>query len=192
MRFLLLLACFISCFTSFSQEKATFSGYIKDGTNGETLIGTQIYFPSINKGTTTNAYGFFSISLPKGNYAYEITSLGFATTKDTVVLNDDVSLDINLQLSQHVTKEVVVKAIGANHNTESTEMGTIRLDIEQMKVLPAFLGEVDVISTLKLMPGVSSANEGSQGFYVRGGGPDQNLVLMDGAPVYNASHLFGF
>ena len=192
MRLLLLLFCFITCFTTFSQEKATFSGYVKDGTNGETIIGSQIYFPSINKGTVTNTYGFFSISLPKGSYAYEITSLGFATTKDSVVLNEDVSLEINLQLSKHTTKEVVVKALGSDHNTESTEMGTIRLDIEQMKTLPAFLGEVDVISTLKLMPGVSSVNQGSQGFYVRGGGPDQNLVLMDGAPVYNASHLFGF
>lgn len=178
--------------TAIGQQKRSFSGFVKDGETGETMIGAQVFFPTINRGVVTNTYGFFSISLPEGKYLCKITFLGFDEFIDTIDLSVDVSKDIKLWPKSQVTSEVVVSAQNENNNTESTDMGTISLDVAQMKTLPAFLGEVDIIKTIQLLPGVASANEGAQGFYVRGGGPDQNLVLLDEATVYNASHLFGF
>jgi len=178
--------------TAIGQQKRSFSGFVKDGETGETMIGAQVFFPTINRGVVTNTYGFFSISLPEGKYLCKITFLGFDEFSDTIDLSVDVSKDIKLWPKSQVTSEVVVSAQNENNNTESTDMGTISLDVAQMKTLPAFLGEVDIIKTIQLLPGVASANEGAQGFYVRGGGPDQNLVLLDEATVYNASHLFGF
>lgn len=189
--FTLLVFVFFTLSTAFAQ-KYSVSGYVKDGETGETMIGAQVYFPEVNQGVVTNTYGFFSISLPEGRYFCKISFLGFDSYTDTIELLKDISLDISLLPESRVTSEVVVTAIDENKNTESTEMGTISLDVSQMKTLPAFLGEVDVIKTIQLLPGVASANEGAQGFYVRGGGPDQNLVLLDEATVYNASHLFGF
>lgn len=189
--FTLLVFVFFTLSTAFAQ-KYSVSGYVKDGETGETMIGAQVYFPEVNQGVVTNTYGFFSISLPEGRYFCKISFLGFDSYTDTIELSKDVSLDISLLPESRVTSEVVVTAVDENKNTESTEMGTISLDVSQMKTLPAFLGEVDVIKTIQLLPGVASANEGAQGFYVRGGGPDQNLVLLDEATVYNASHLFGF
>lgn len=177
---------------AYSQEKHTFSGYVKDGETGETMIGAKVFFPELKMGVVTNSYGFFSISLPEGKYYCRISFLGFADFEDTLNFSDNFSRDIKLHPVSKVTSEVIVLSKSQNENTESTEMGTIQLDIAHMKTLPAFLGEVDIIKTIQLLPGVASANEGSQGFYVRGGGPDQNLVLLDEAVVYNASHLFGF
>jgi hypothetical protein len=188
----LLIFCLIFYLFSFSQEKSVVSGTIKDNSTGNVVIGSQISFPELKKGTSTDINGLFSIKLPDGTYQYEINAIGFAKKTGTIVVSGDTRLNVALDLNQHTANEVIVSSQNPNQNTESTEIGTIRLDVEQMKTLPAFLGEVDVISTLKLLPGVSSVNQGSQGFYVRGGGPDQNLVLMDGATVYNASHLFGF
>ena len=187
--FILITACI---FHANAQEKFTFSGYVKDSETGETMIGAKIFFPEINKGVITNSYGFFSISLPEGKYLCRISFLGYTDYTETVDFVQHISKDIKLFPTSQVTSEVVVTSKSANDNTESTDMGTIQLDVAQMKTLPAFLGEVDIIKTLQLLPGVSSANEGAQGFYVRGGGPDQNLVLLDEAVVYNASHLFGF
>lgn len=177
---------------SFSQTRYTLSGHIYDDENGETMIGARVFFPEINKGIISNSYGFFSISLPEGTYALTVSYMGYETISETINLTQNISKDFKIAQKSKTTSEVVVTAKDERNNTESTQMGTIELDVEMMKTLPAFLGEVDVLKTIQLLPGVSSANEGAQGFYVRGGGPDQNLVLLDEATVYNASHLFGF
>jgi len=175
----------------YSQEEYTLSGYVSDGRSGETMIGAKVYVPSVKKGVITNSYGFYSLTLPKGTYEVEYRVSGLETKIKTVTLESDVRLDVEIGTDLQNLEEVVVKG-KAEDNVKSTNIGTIELDIDEIKTLPAFMGEVDIIKTIQLLPGVSSASEGGQGFYVRGGGPDQNLVLVDEAVVYNASHLFGF
>ena len=176
---------------SIAQEKATISGYITDSKSGEEMIGIKIYIPSIKKGALTNAYGFYSITIPKGAYSIEYRSSIYPTEKKTLSLIKDTTISIEMGSSIQDIEEVVINA-KKGENVNSTAMGQMELEIEQIKTLPAFMGEVDVVKTLQLLPGVSSVSEGGQGFYVRGGGPDQNLVLLDEAIVYNAAHLFGF
>lgn len=187
--FLLLLL--LSSVFSFGQENYTLSGYVSDGRNGETIIGAKVYVASVQKGVYTNNFGFYSLTLPKGTYEVEYRLSGVETKTKTITLESDVRLDIELGSDLQDLEEVVVKG-KAEDNVKSTNIGTLELDIEEIKTLPAFMGEVDIIKTIQLLPGVSSAAEGGQGFYVRGGGPDQNLVLVDEGVVYNASHLFGF
>ena len=177
--------------TLYSQENATLSGYLTDGTSGESIIGAKVYIPSIKKGAVTNTYGFYSLSVPSGKYTVEFRATGLPTEVKEIDLSKDVRLDIEMGANLQNIEEVVVKGT-AEDNTKSTKIGQIELDIDEIKTLPAFMGEVDVVKTIQLLPGVSSAAEGGQGFYVRGGGPDQNLVLLDEAVVYNAAHLFGF
>lgn len=178
-------------FFSFSQEKSTLSGYITDATDGETLIGAKVYVPSIGKGAVTNNYGFYSLTVPKGVYQVEFRMTGMETDTVEIDLSEDVVLNYELGSKMLNIAEVTVVA-DAEDNVKSTKIGQLELDIDEIKRLPAFMGEVDVVKTIQLLPGVSSAAEGGQGFYVRGGGPDQNLVLLDEATVYNAAHLFGF
>ena len=155
------------------------------------MIGAKIYIPSIQKGAVTNNYGFYSLTVPKGIYNVEFRMSGLDTETKEIDLNNDVRFDMEMGSKLLNIQEVVVSA-KADENVKSTKIGQLELDIEEIKTLPAFLGEVDIIKTIQLLPGVSSAAEGGQGFYVRGGGPDQNLVLLDEAVVYNAAHLFGF
>lgn len=190
----ILLYSFIFIFlsvSSFAQDKHTLSGYVTDATNGESIIGAKVFFPSIQQGATTNNYGFYSITLPAGKYTVEFRVVGFDTKQVEVDLMADVQLNMEMGGDVQKIEEVVIRG-NSDQNTKSTQLGEIELNIEQVKVLPAFMGEVDIIKTIQLLPGVSSASEGGQGFYVRGGGPDQNLVLLDEATVYNAAHLFGF
>lgn len=174
-----------------SQVNATLSGYVTDGKDGETLIGAKVYIPSIRKGAITNNYGFYSLTVPAGNYNVEFRMTGLETKSKAIDLSKDVRLDIELGSTLLNIEEMTVNA-KAEDNTRSTKIGQLELSIDEIKTLPAFLGEVDIIKTIQFLPGVSSASEGGQGFYVRGGGPDQNLVLLDEAVVYNAAHLFGF
>lgn len=187
---LLLIVFWYSCL--FAQDKATLSGTISDAGTGELVFQARISIVSLSKGTFSNEYGFYSLTVPKGQYEIQVTSFGKKTIKQTIDLTDNRVL--NFELPDDDTEELEVVEINARkgENINSTQLGQIELDIEKIKTLPAFLGEVDIIKTLQLLPGVSSANEGGQGFYVRGGSPDQNLVLLDEAQVYNASHLFGF
>jgi hypothetical protein len=182
---------FFSIFFNFSQEKATLSGTITNSKTGETVVGAKIIFSSIKQGTISNSYGFYSISLPKGAYDVIFKSSDSDSILKTIDLNENIVLNVELFPKSIDLKEVQVNAKQGD-NVNSTKIGQIELDIEQIKTLPAFMGEVDIIKMIQLLPGVSSVNEGGQGFYVRGGGPDQNLVLLDEANVYNASHLFGF
>jgi CarboxypepD_reg-like domain/TonB-dependent Receptor Plug Domain len=173
-------------------QKYTLSGYVKDSTSGEYLIGTSVYIKELQKGVNCNTYGFYSMTVEGGNYTIITSFVGYKEKVQSVNLNKDQTLNIDLAPRVVETKEVVVSAQKADKNVKSTEMGRVEVEVEQIKSLPALMGEVDVLKTIQLLPGVKSAGEGNSGFYVRGGGPDQNLILLDEAVVYNASHLFGF
>lgn len=184
---LLFILAFSLCW---GQENATISGYINEESSGEPIIGGQVYVPSLQKGASTNEYGFYSLTLPKGTY--QLIYRGAGLPNDTLEINLTNDTIIRTELGNSVEIEEVEINAKKGDNVNSTKIGQIELDIKLIKKLPAFLGEVDVLKTIQLLPGVSSVSEGGQGFYVRGGGPDQNLVLLDNAHVYNASHLFGF
>lgn len=179
-------------FLSYSQEKHTISGIITETKSGETVIGAKVYIDTLKVGAIANNYGFYSLTVPDGTYKVKFMVLGEETVIKTVDVTADVRLDVEVGSDDVQDIEAVVVKAKADENTNSTQMGQIELDIDEIKKLPAFMGEVDVVKTIQLLPGVSSASEGGQGFYVRGGGPDQNLVLLDEAVVYNAAHLFGF
>jgi hypothetical protein len=170
----------------------TISGYVKEEATGEALIGATVVIKELNKGAAANQYGFYSITVDKGTYTLSVTYLGFEDYHQTIVLNSDLRINVGLKNKSVQTEAVVITAEPEDKNVKSTDMGTTRLSMEQIKALPAFLGEVDILKTIQLLPGVKSAGDGNTGFYVRGGGPDQNLILLDEATVYNASHLLGF
>ncbi len=188
-RFLVILILFP--LISFSQLH-TISGYVKEESTGESLLGSNVYIKETLKGTVTNQYGFYSLTVPDTAFTLVVSFLGFQTQEIPMKLSKDVRLTISMKNNAIETQEVIITAEKENRNVQSSEMGKQTLDVEKIKSLPAFLGEVDVLKSIQLLPGVSSAGEGNSGFYVRGGGPDQNLILLDEANVYNASHLFGF
>ncbi|MEM6841119.1 MAG: carboxypeptidase-like regulatory domain-containing protein [Bacteroidota bacterium] len=172
-------------------QKYTVSGYIKDATNGEVLIGANVFDLKSSSGTSSNTYGFYSLTLPKDSVNLAYSYVGYQPQAARLQLTQDTVINIDLSESA-LLDEIVISATEADKIQEVTQMSSISVPVEQIKNLPAFLGEVDVLKTLQLLPGVQSGNEGTSGLYVRGGGPDQNLILLDGVPVYNASHLFGF
>lgn len=174
------------------QEKYTISGYIKDAGTGEVLIGSSVYVEELGKGVAANVYGYFSLTVEAGTYNVVARFVGYDDWKQHLVLDADKKLSIELKASSELMDEVVVEAEAVDKNTTGTQMGEVNLNMDKIKTLPAFMGEVDILKTVQFLPGVSSGGEGNTGFYVRGGGPDQNLILLDEAPVYNASHLFGF
>ncbi|MBU6168874.1 MAG: TonB-dependent receptor [Bacteroidetes bacterium] len=179
-------------FTLSAQNKISVSGYVKDASTGETLTGASVYVKSeSNLGASTNTYGFYTLRLSPGEYTLVFTYLGYADQERKISLTNDLSLNINLSEGVEMS-EVVIEAEAADKNVSGTQMGEIVLPIEKIQKIPALMGEVDLLKALQLLPGVQSAGEGSSGFYVRGGGPDQNLVLLDEALVYNSGHLFGF
>jgi len=187
----LLIILFIFLSTIIFAQKYTISGYVKDNSSGEELIGANVYIKELLKGTTSNQYGFYSITLPKGKYTLQVSFIGYQDFSKEIDLTKNVKLNINVKPKIIQTKEIVISS-ERGKNVESTQMGAVKLPVEKIKELPAFMGEVDVLKTIQLLPGVQSGGEGNTGFYVRGGGPDQNLILLDEATVYNASHLFGF
>jgi hypothetical protein len=180
-------------FSAAAQDKYVLSGYVKDAATGETLIGAAVAVAdSEGLGTVTNAYGFYSLELPAGTHRLRFSYVGYAGEEATVTLNEAKRLNVELTEESVELQEVVVKARPDDANVKSTEMGTVGLQMDHVKKLPALMGEVDVLKTIQMLPGVLSAGEGNAGFYVRGGGPDQNLVLLDEAVVYNPGHLLGF
>ena len=191
LRIYVLLLVLFSINISLRSQSYTISGYIQDGQTGESLIGATVFEKEGLRGTTTNTYGYFSIALPKGTYDIRVTFLGYQEYQETIELSASVTRKIELQSNAILTNEVVIEA-ERKSNVSSTQMSVAKLDVKQVKSLPAVFGEVDILKTIQLLPGVSSIGEGNAGFYVRGGGPDQNLILLDEAVVYNASHLFGF
>lgn len=185
----LLLLC---SFASFAQTKYTISGYIKDSLNGETLIGATITVKGQSKGISSNQYGFFSITLNEGNYTLVCSYIGYREKVTDLSLDKDQRMNFLVLPKAYQFEEVVVSSKKRDANVKNAQMGKFNLPMEQIKSIPAFLGEVDLLKTVQFLPGIRNAGEGSAGIYVRGGGPDQNLILLDDAPVYNTGHLFGF
>ena len=173
-------------------QTATLSGHIKDKKNGEALIGATCYFPDIRKGITSNEYGYYSITVPSGINKISFSYIGCETQIITLDLSKNQILNILLADNNKELDAVTVVGTRKDRNIESTEMSMEKLPVKLVKKLPSFMGEVDVMKTITLLPGIQSGGEGSSGLYVRGGGPDENLLILDEAPVYNASHLLGF
>ncbi|MEI6765990.1 MAG: TonB-dependent receptor [Bacteroidota bacterium] len=188
---IILLISFLFPATLFAQ-KFTVSGFVKDAASGEYLIGANVYIKEMMKGTTTNSYGFYSLTVDKGDYNLVVSFIGYSDYTEKVNLNKDYKLNATLSEKVVTTKEVVITGEKADQNTQSTQVGKFEIPVDRIKKLPAIFGEVDIIKTIQLTPGIQNAGEGNTGFYVRGGGPDQNLILLDEAVVYNASHLLGF
>ncbi|HYK77142.1 MAG TPA: TonB-dependent receptor [Daejeonella sp.] len=172
--------------------KFTISGHIKDASNSENLIGAIVSVKGTQISVATNPYGFYSLSLNEGKYTLEVRYMGYETFEKTIDLKKNESVEFQLQPAQNQMQEVVISADKANKNVQNTQMGAVTVSVKSVKQLPALLGEADVIRTIQLLPGVSTVGEGAPGYNVRGGGVDQNLVLLDEAPVYNGSHLLGF
>lgn len=174
-----------------AQEKVTLNGYIKDTANGEELIGVTIFIPQLKAGTITNAYGFYAVAVPAGRYEVQFSFVGYKTQVVTLDLLKDVSYNVELQDESTLLHELVISDKPADENVISVQMSKNTLDLAQLKKLPALFGEVDLIKNVQMLPGVISAGEGTSSFFVRGGSTDQNLILIDEAPVYDPSHLFG-
>jgi hypothetical protein len=187
-----LLTFWAISFGAFAQEKFTINGYVKEASSGEGVIGASVYVKEKGTGVATNTYGFYSITLPKGSYTLVFSSVGFQQLTKRVELNSNEKLDVELLDESKQLQEVVVKAEAEDKNVKSLEMSVNRLEIKAIKKIPALLGEVDLVRAIQLLPGVSTIGEGASGFNVRGGSVDQNLILLDDAPLYNSSHLFGF
>ncbi|KAA9340557.1 TonB-dependent receptor [Adhaeribacter soli] len=188
----LLLLFFVLPRAVWSQTLYSLSGTLRDAETGETLIGATAFIPATGKGASSDINGNYVLSLSPGAYTIQFSYLGYQTLTRQINFSKDQKLDITLSPSLNELKEVVVEANSLNEKLKSTQMSVEKLTTQEAKLLPALFGEVDLIKTLQLKPGVQSGGEGTSGLYVRGGGPDQNLFLVDDATVYNASHLFGF
>ena len=175
----------------FTQEKFTLSGIIQDQNTNETLIGVTILFPEQNTGTTTNEYGFYSITLPEGNYKIVLSYIGYSDKIETIVLNESVKKNFVLTEASQSLEEVIITQNIEKLNIRKPQMSVNVLTASTIKQIPVVLGEADVLKAITLLPGVTNAGEGSSGFNVRGGAADQNLILLDEATVFNSSHLFG-
>jgi hypothetical protein len=176
-----------------AQQKFVLSGHIIDAATGEDLPGATVLVDGvINMGTTTNSYGFYSITLQRGKHSVRYQYIGYASQVTEVELTENKKLDVELTEKSYELGNVVVTGERADRNITSVEMGNIKMTPKQIEKIPVIFGEQDIVKTMQLTPGVKAAGEGNSGFYVRGGGIDQNLILLDEAPVYNASHLLGF
>lgn len=197
MKLVLLFLVGLSFFAQAQQKTApvtkyTISGFVRDSLNGETLIGANVMVNGKTKGISSNQYGFFSLTLEAGDYIIACSFIGFQPKLYSVKLDGNKQLNIELLPKVNLSQEVIVSTKKRDANVKNAQMGKFTLPIEQIRTIPAFLGEVDLLKTIQLLPGIRNAGEGSAGLYVRGGGPDQNLILLDDAPVYNTGHLFGF
>jgi hypothetical protein len=189
---IILFFIFFVQLNSQTAVRHTISGYVRESGSGESLIGVNIYLSDHKTGTTTNTYGFYSLTLPETDTIILIVSyVGFSPQIIKSTLTKDIELNIDLKPGL-VLDEVTIKAERQEKQSESVKMSSVSLQVAQIKNIPSLLGEKDVLKVLQLMPGVQKGSEGSSGIYVRGGGPDQNLIILDDAIVYNVSHLFGF
>lgn len=192
MRYFILLVGLLFSASSFAQN-LTLSGYIKDANTGEALIGAAVaVLGTPARGTVTNVYGYYVLSLPAGTYDFQVSYLGYTTHKQALSIKTSQKLNIDLQPAQQMLKEVVVTGEADDQRLRQSQMGVEKMDIATVNKLPILFGERDVLKSMQLLPGVKAGGEGQSGFSVRGGNLDQNLILLDDAPVYNASHLLGF
>ena len=174
-----------------AQQRFTLSGYLRDENSGEALMYANIYPETLKTVVTTNEYGFFSVTLPEGEYSFVFSYIGYQTIKKKILLNKDVHANFSLALREVKLEEIHITGQPKNPVSQN-EIGTVRLDVKELSTIPVLFGEQDILKSIQLMPGVSPVGEGNSGFYVRGGNPDQNLILLDDAPVFNPSHLLGF
>jgi len=186
----ILILCF--SFYSFGQQKFTLSGSISEASSNETLIGVTIAVPELRTGVTTNEYGFYSLTLPEGDYELQVSYLGFKTINQKIALTDDQKINFQLTEEAEQLEEVVVTEDVEKLDIRTPQMSVNSMSVETIKKIPVILGEADVIKSILLLPGVTNAGEGASGFNVRGGAVDQNLILLDEAIIFNSSHLFGF
>lgn len=187
-----LIFIFLCSIGVYSQEKFTISGTVIEESSGETLFGVNIIVPELQAGTVTNEYGFYSLTLPSGEYEVIYSSIGYASKRTQVSLTANIKNDIALSTDTESLDEVVIETDRERFNVRSPQMSANKLTASTIKKIPVVLGEVDVIKSLTMLPGISTAGEGASGFNVRGGSADQNLILLDEATLYNSSHLFGF
>lgn len=191
-RYLFIIFLFLSS-CIFAASKHTLSGTITDATTGESLIGTSVTVKELSgTGVTTNAYGYFSLTLPDGKYTFTITYLGYNTIVLPISMNENKLMNFKLEPNSQMLNDVEITAQRKNHNITSNEIGMEKLEVKEIAKIPVLFGEADIMKTLKLTPGIKSAGEGSGGMFVRGGNNSQNLILLDEATVYNADHLLGF
>jgi len=181
-----------SAFAILPADRISLDGNIKDEANGEALIGVTITIKELKRGTVTNTYGFYSISVPKGNYTVEVSYVGYETISKKIALNKPVKLDLDLKTAANEIKEVIVSTQRKDANVTLNRMSAQQVSISTIRRMPALMGEVDLLKAVQLLPGVVSAGEGTSSFSVRGGGIDQNLIVLDEATIYNASHMMGF
>ena len=193
MKYFLFTLCIVALsLCTQAQKKITINGYVKDSLTGETLIGANLNVPSLGKGVTTNQYGYFSLTLDRGDYDLSCSFVGYTTKLINISFAKNEGRDIYLLPQNTVLETVIVKGRRRDNNVKTAQMGKIDLNMDAVKTLPVIFGETDILKTLQLLPGVRNSGEGNSGFYVRGGGPDQNLIILDDAVVYNTGHLFGF
>ena len=190
-QFIIFMLLLIMCLPGFAGV-VTLSGYLKDKANGEALIGASVYIKELKTGVSTNPYGFFSVSVPQGSYSINFTYLGYRMQSPVINLNESKQINILLEEETKQIEEVVISSERKDRNVANLQMSMEKLQVKMIKKLPSFMGEVDIIKSISLLPGIQNGGEGSSGLYVRGGGPDENLMILDEAPVYNASHLLGF
>lgn len=173
-------------------KKVTVSGYVTDSRNGEVLAGVTIIENNHKTGTSTNSYGFYSMTISDGSYDFQFSYIGYKSISRSGSTSKSITLNIALEEAENILGEVVIQARRTDENVRTNEMSIAKLDVKTIKMVPSLLGEVDLIKVLQLLPGVQSTSEGSSGFSVRGGSSDQNLIILDEATIYNASHLMGF
>jgi carboxypeptidase-like protein/TonB-dependent receptor-like protein len=191
-KFKLLFLIFTTMSTQLLSQTSTLSGYITDGSTGEELISANIFILELETGTTSNEYGFYSITIPEGKYTIRYSYAGYKKEDLTIDLKYSVNSNVELTPDSYEMGEVIVEGKKDDHNVKSTEMGTTEIIPQELQAVPVILGEADILKTMQLLPGVSQAGDGNSGYFVRGGNTDQNLILLDEATVYNPSHLFGF
>ncbi|MFM7769733.1 MAG: carboxypeptidase-like regulatory domain-containing protein, partial [Bacteroidota bacterium] len=182
---------FASISAGIFAQKITYSGTITEAESGETLPGVLVFCPDTDQGTSSNNYGFYSLTLPMSAKRIIVQFMGYEAIEFTLIA-DAPRQDIRMNKLKLDLNTVVVEGVNSTNVVEETQMSSIEIPIDQIKKIPALLGEKDVLKVIQLLPGVQKGSEGSSGFYVRGGGPDQNLIILDDATVYNANHLFGF
>jgi len=187
---ILLLGAFPTA--TFAQQRFTLSGYLRDATSGEALIYATIYPEVLKTGVSTNEYGFFSITLPEGKYNMVFSYVGYQKIMKEMILDKNLHENFSLSPSETEIEEITIVGQHKENLIRQNEIGTVSLDVRKLSTIPVLFGEQDILKSIQLLPGVSPVGEGNSGFYVRGGNPDQNLILLDDAPVFNPSHLLGF
>ena len=175
-----------------AQTRVTLSGFVKDARSGETMIGALVKLPDLQISASTNSYGFFSLQVPAGTHQVEVSFVGYTTYSSSVVLDQNLQRSFEISNQDKEIEEIVISASSRPNQVKSPQMGAVKITAEEIKKIPVIFGEQDILKTIQLLPGVATGNEGSSNFFVRGGGADQNLILLDEAIVYNAAHLLGF